>query len=238
MRKIEELTLEELKAAAGEEHADFLEEKAKSMLELVRGYESEQDYWFVKYYLAQSFSIFTMGAMAANINEHAWIRPDQEISDNLKKSVKGMLGEMLHKDLWTIFKDKEDLAIRLFGYGTHLVQTEMEETRKREEKEKEKRTDWTFVVYYLRKDRDGAYSGGASFMESEKEAYNLYDKKDKERGMLLMLMHVSPFLLPKVEKISNPEEFLLVASKHTEHCVMLRFNEEVMDFMHRNWKHH
>lgn len=233
MRKIEELTLEELKAAAGEEHADFMDEKAKGMLELVKKHETEQDYWFVKYYLAQSFAVFTMGAMAANINESAWIKPDQEISDSMKKSIKGMLGSTLSKDLWAIFKNKEELAIRLFGYGTHIVQIEMEKIRLEEERKKKERSDWTYVVYHLKNDGSGNYYGGASFTKSEKDANRLYDKMDRKKGMFLMMMHMSPSLLPKVENISNPEEFLLVAAKHKEHCVMIRFNEEVMDFLNR-----
>ena len=234
MRKIEDFTLDELKEVAGKDQADFMDEKAKDMLELVKKYESEQDYWFVKYYLAPSFAIFTLGAMAANMNENAWIKPDQEISDKMKKSVKGMIGSMLNKELLAIFKDKEELTIRLFAYGTHLVQSEMEEARKEEERLKAERVDWTYVVYYLKKDRSGAYSGGATFVKSETEADKLYNQKDKEKGILLMMLHVSPSLLPQVESINNPEEFLLIAAKQKEHCSMLRFNHEVVKFVERS----
>ena len=233
MSKFEDLTLDELKAAAGE-HADFLDEKAQAMLSMVKQYETEQDYRFVKYYQAPAFAIFTMGAMAANMNANAWIKPDQEISDSLKESVKGMLGTMMNKELYAIFKEREDLAVRLFGYGTHQVQTEMEEHRLQEEREKEKKADWTYAVVYLKRQRDGNYSGGASFTRYEKEAERLYEQKDKERGTILILMHVSPALSPLIEKLDDPGEFLVVASKHPEDCALLRFNKECIDFVERS----
>ena len=103
-----------------------------------------------------------------------------------------------------------------------------------EEKEKAKRINWTYVVYYLHKDRNGTYSGGASFLKSEIEADKMYSEKEKEKGTLLMMMHISPTLLPIVQKIENPEEFILIASKHKEDCVMIRFNDEVIDFLERD----
>lgn len=234
MRKIEDFTLDELKEVAGKDQADFMDEKAKDMLDLVKKYESEQDYWFVKYYLAPSFAIFTMGAMAANINENAWIKPDQEISDKMKKSVKGMIGSMLNKELLAIFKGKEELIVRLFAYGTHLVQSEMEEARKEEERLKAERADWTYVVIALKKNVDGGYTGGVAIAENEDAANEWFDKKDKEPGFLLILMHVSPHLKASLESINNPEELIIEASKHKEHCSMLRFNDAVMKFLDRN----
>lgn len=234
MRKIEDFTLDELKEVAGEEHASFMDEKAKDMLDMVKKYESEQDYWFVKYYLAPSFAIFTMGAMAANMSENAWIKPDQEISDKMKKSVKGMIGSMLNKELLAIFKGKEDLTVRLFAYGTHLVQSEMEEARKEEEKLKAERADWTYVVIALKKNVDGGYTGGVAIAESEDAANEWFDKKDKEPGFLLMLMHVSPCLKESLENINNPEELIIEAAKNKENCSMLRFNDEVVKFTNRH----
>lgn len=234
MKKIEDFTLDELKEVAGEEHASFMDEKAKDMLDLVKKYESEQDYWFVKYYLAPSFAIFTMGAMAANMNENAWIKPDQEISDKMKKSVKGMIGSMLNKELLAIFKDKEELTVRLFAYGTHLVQSEMEEARKEEERLKAERADWTYVVIALKKNVDGGYTGGVAIAESEDAANEWFDKKDKEPGFLLMLMHVSPYLKESLENINNPEELIIEAAKNKENCSMLRFNDEVVKFTNRH----
>ena len=234
MNKSEDVTLDDLKAAAGAEHADFMDKQVNNMLALVKEHESEQDYWFVKYYLTQSFAIFTMGAMAANINENAWIKPWEKTSMKLKQGTIGMLKTMVGKDVWELFKDKEDLAFNLFGYGTHQVQTDNMAARMEEEKEKAMRSDWTYVVYYLHKDINGAYSGGASFSKSEREAEKLYSEKEKEKGTLLMMLHISPALLPIVQKIDDPEEFILIASKHKESCVMLRFNDEVMDFLGRN----
>lgn len=234
MRKIEDFTLDELKEVAGKDQADFMDEKAKGMLDLVKKYESEQDYWFVKYYLAPSFAIFTLGAMAANINENAWIKPDQEISDKMKKSVKGMIGSMLNKELLAIFKGKEELTIRLFAYGTHLVQSEMEEAHKEEERLKAERADWTYVVIVLKKNADGGYTGGVAIAEDENAANEWFDKKDKEPGFLLMLMHVSPHLKASLESINNPEELIVEAAKNKEHCSMLRFNDAIMKFLDRN----
>ena len=234
MKKAEDVTLEDLKTAAGTEHADFMDKQVNNMLALVKEHESEQDYWFVKYYVAQSFAIFTMGAMAANINENAWIKPWEKTSIELKERTIEMLKTMVGKDVWDLFKDKENLAFHLFGYGTHQVQTDNMAARMEEEKEKAKRSDWTYVVYYLHKDKNEAYSGGASFLKYEIEADKLYSEKEKEKGTLLMMMHISPTLLPIVQKTDNPEEFILIASKHKEDCVMLRFNDEVIDFLGRN----
>ena len=234
MRKAEDITIDDLKTAAGTEHADFMDEQVNNMLALVKEHESEQDYWFVKYYLAQSFAIFTMGAMAANINEKAWIKPWEKTSMKLKESTIEMLKAMVSKEIWELFKDKEDLAFHLFGYGTHQVQTDQTAARMEEEKEKAKRINWTYVVYYLHKDKNGTYSGGASFLKSEIEADKMYSEKEKEKGTLLMMMHISPTLLPIVQKIENPEEFILIASKHKDDCVLLRFNDEVIDFLGHN----
>ena len=234
MRKAEDITIDDLKTAAGTEHADFMDEQVNNMLALVKEHESEQDYWFVKYYLAQSFAIFTMGAMAANINEKAWIKPWEKTSMKLKESTIEMLKAMVSKEIWELFKDKEDLAFHLFGYGTHQVQTDQTAARMEEEKEKAKRIDWTYAVFYLHKDRSGAYSGGVSFLKSEIEADKLYSEKEKEKGTLLMMMHISSALLSIVQKIEDPEEFILITSKHKDDCVLLRFNNEVIDFLGHN----
>ena len=234
MRKAEDITIDDLKTAAGTEHADFMDEQVNNMLALVKEHESEQDYWFVKYYLAQSFAIFTMGAMAANINEKAWIKPWEKTSMKLKESTIEMLKAMVSKEIWELFKDKEDLAFHLFGYGTHQVQTDQTAARMEEEKEKAKRIDWTYAVFYLHKDKNGTYSGGASFLKSEIEAAKLYSEKEKGKGTLLMMMHISQTLLPIVQKIEDPEEFILITSKHKDDCVLLRFNDEVIDFLGHN----
>ena len=119
MKKNEDITLDDMKSEADIECSGFIDEQVNNMLTIVKQYESENDYWFTKYYQIPSFCFFTLGAMAACEDDNIWIKPWEEIPEHVKTGTIKLLESTINKDVWNLFKDKKDLAFRLFGYGTH-----------------------------------------------------------------------------------------------------------------------
>lgn len=230
MGEFEDNTLDDIKKHADEDTAEFIDQKSNEMLELVKQYESEQDYWFVYYYLAQSFSMFTLGATAANINEDLWIEPGKEYSKSYKARIIKILKSMSRDEIWDIFKGREELACRLFGYGTHLVHTEMEKYKKEEEKKSAKRKDWTYTVLTFTKKEGQYYSADLYFSETLEDADRWFEYKNRDSESIILLLHVSPkmkFLLDRAEKTKNLTELLIDNRKQ---CSIIRQNERSMEF--------
>lgn len=119
--KIREIEMDELKDIPGGPSSKFLDETANDMLKFVEHYESKEDYWFVKYYEAACFTVFSMGAFANLEGNRFWIDPDKPIDEDRKKKVMNLLSTMISKDIWNTFKGREELAFRIFAYGTHYV---------------------------------------------------------------------------------------------------------------------
>lgn len=231
MGKFEDNTLDDIKKHANEDTAEFIDQMSNEMLELVKQYESEQDYWFVYYYLAQSFSMFTLGATAANINEDFWIEPGKEYSKTFKARVIKMLKEMSCDEVWDIFKDREDLACRLFGYGTHLVHAEIEEYKKEEEKKSAERKDWTYTVLTFTKEEGRYYSSNLYFSETLEDADRWFEYKDRNSESIILLLYISPnmkLLLDRVEKNKNLTDILI---DNRDQCSIIRQNERSMEFL-------
>ena len=234
MKKKEDFTLDDLKAVADKETAGFMEEQAKNMLAWVKEYESEEDYWFVKYYLAPCFSVFILGAMAVNINEEIWFKPQEEVSEELKSQTIDIIKTSLPEEIQNIFEGRDDLLFRLFAYGTHQVQSEMEEFYKEQEKGNTKCSGWSYMMIALIKKKDGSYLGKVYFSKIEKEVNEWFDNKDKQGDWLLMMMRVSPKLEAILENTEKTEKLLYTAVEHKEHCRLLRNNENVLELLGRN----
>ena len=128
-KPINEVDIDDMKSGTDEHTARVIEEKSNKLLEIVKEYETEENYWFVKYYLSQCFAIFTMGGMSACMNENAWIKPDEEIDEAMKKNILNLIANFINKELLAIFDGHEDLLVRIFGYGTHCAQMDFQEAR-------------------------------------------------------------------------------------------------------------
>lgn len=127
---IREIEMDELKEKVDGTTSAFMDESLKDMLRFVEHCESKEDYWFVKYYEAACFAIFTMGAFVNLENNRFWINLDKPIDEERKKNVMNLLSTMISKDIWNTFKGREELAFRIFAYGTHYVREDEEKQGK------------------------------------------------------------------------------------------------------------
>lgn len=127
IKPIKEIDIDDMKALTDDDTANLIEEKSGKLLALVKEYETEENYWFVKYYLSQSFGVFTMGGMLVCINENVWIKPGDEIDETLKRLILDKVKRIVHKDIQEIFEGHEDLMVRIFGYGTHCAQLDLQQ---------------------------------------------------------------------------------------------------------------
>ena len=127
IKPIKEIDIDDMKALTDDDTANLIEEKSGKLLALVKEYETEEKYWFVKYYLSQSFGVFTMGGMLVCINENVWIKPGDEIDETLKRLILDKVKRIVHKDIQEIFEGHEDLMVRIFGYGTPCAQLDLQQ---------------------------------------------------------------------------------------------------------------
>ena len=230
MRDFENVTLDDMKSGVNEQIGGFMDEKTSNMLSLVKEHESEQDYWFVKYYLMPSFCIFTMGGMAAQINENAWIKPWEGVSEDLKEQTIDMLKDMTNEDMWKLFKGREELAFRLFAYGTHQAQLDRQE----EEQKKAARKDWSYVVITFIEKGDEIYSCEIRIVETEERAKQIYDEADIENDYMTIMLHVSPHAKELFSEVKSVTDIPSVLHGNSDKCIPIHVNDKLMDFLLRN----
>lgn len=230
MRDFENITLDDMKSGVNEQIGGFMDEQTNNMLSLVKEHESEQDYWFVKYYLVPSFSIFTLGGMATLINENAWIKPWEGVSEDLKEQTIDMLKDMANEDMWKLFKGREELAFRLFAYGTHQAQSDKQE----EERRKAERKDWSYAVITFTGKDDEIHSCEIRIVETEERAKQLYDEADIENDNMAVMLHVSPHAKELLSEVKNVIDIPSILNGNSDKCIPIHVNDKLMDFLQRN----
>ena len=230
MKDFENVTLDDMKSGVNEQIGGFMDEQTNNMLSLVKEHESEQDYWFVKYYLMPSFCIFTMGGMAAQINENAWIKPWEGVSEDLKEQTIDMLKDMTNKDMWELFKGREELAFRLFAYGTHQAQLGKQE----EERKKSARKDWSYAVITFAGKDDKIHSCEMRVVETEERAKQIYDKADMENDDMAIMLHVHPHVKELLGEVKNAIDVLSILNGNSDKCIPIHVNDKLMDFLQGN----
>lgn len=118
---IREIDMDEVRDKVDDSTSEVVDETLNDMLRFVQHYESKEDYWFVKYYEAACFCVFTLGCTANLFGNRFWINPNEPEDPKRKKKVLKFLSFLISKDIWSTFKGREDLAYRIFAYGTHYV---------------------------------------------------------------------------------------------------------------------
>lgn len=226
MKKVEELDLNDFKSQTDEKTAGFMDEQAEKMLALVKQYETEENFWFVKYYIAQAFSIFITGAMAVQVGEDIWFNPDEGFTEDMKRKTVGFIKDMYNKDLTSLFEGREDLMFHLFAYGTHQANLERLEDLEKERQKEIERADWGYLISCMYdKGVSGTY-GGMYFATSRKSAEEWFEKKDKEGGTSLVMFRISPYLKGLIDGIERAEDALCAIASNEGHFEILRVNEK------------
>ena len=226
MKKVEELDLNDFKSLTDERTAGFMDEQVEKMLALVKQYETDEDFWFVKYYTAQAFSIFVSGAMAAQVDENIWFNPDEGFLEDMKRKTIGFIKDIYSKDLMSLFEGKEELMFRLFAYGTHQENLDKLEYQEKERQKGIERADWSYLISCMYdKGTNGTY-GGMYFAASKESAEEWFDKKDKEDGVTLVMFRVSPYLKGLIDRTERAEDAFRTIASNEGHFEILRVNEK------------
>ena len=116
--------LDEIKEACDEHTSSMIDEAANDMLKFVQRYDSQEDCEFCKKNEAVCFGVFAMGGEAYLNDKRFWVNPEDPVASNYKEYIIDMLASTISKDFWNTFIGHEELAFRLFLYGTHYIREE------------------------------------------------------------------------------------------------------------------
>ena len=101
--RIREIDMDEIRYKVDSETSEFMDNTLNDMMRFVEHYESKEDYWFVKYYEAACYCVFTMGAVANLEGNRFWINPEEPVDPERKKNVMELLSTMISKEIWNTF---------------------------------------------------------------------------------------------------------------------------------------
>ena len=120
MKRHEYADIDEIKEDQNEATLQFIDMELAKMHNLVQQFETQEDYWFVKYYEPACFSIFTPGIVTAKeLDDLCWMAPDQIIDKEKIETALEFLKCFLKEEIWALFQGREELVFRLFKYGTY-----------------------------------------------------------------------------------------------------------------------
>ena len=120
----EKVELDEIKEVCDEQTSSMIDETVSDMLKFVQRYDSKEDYEFCKKHEATCFSVFTMGGVAYQNDNRFWVNPEEPVDPDYKDYIIDMLSSMISQDIWNTFIGHEELAFRVFLYGTHYIREE------------------------------------------------------------------------------------------------------------------
>lgn len=122
-KNVKEIDMDDIREGVGEQLTGFLNERCEILMNHIQNTETNEDYWFAKYYEAACFSLFTIGIMINIQGVHLWLKPDTELTEEQEEGLQNCLKETLNEEVWGIFAGHEKLAIRIFSFGTHYFHT-------------------------------------------------------------------------------------------------------------------
>ena len=122
--KTRELELDEIKDACDEHTSSMTDEAANYMLKFVQRYDSQEDYEFCKKNKAVCFGVFAMGGEAYLNDKRFWVNPEEPVNPDYQEYIINTLASTISKDFWNTFIGHEELAFRIFLYGTHYIREE------------------------------------------------------------------------------------------------------------------
>ena len=122
--KTREVELDEIKEVCDEQTSSMIDETVSDMLKFVQRYDSKEDYEFCKKHEATCFGVFTMGGVAYQNDSRFWVNPEEPVDPDYIEYIIDMLSSMISKDIWDTFIGHEELAFRIFLYGTHYIREE------------------------------------------------------------------------------------------------------------------
>ena len=122
--KTREVELDEIKEVCDEQTSSMIDETVSDMLKFVQRYDSKEDYEFCQKHEAICFGVFTMGGVAYQNDNRFWVNPEEPVDPDYKEYIIDMLSSMISQDIWNTFTGHEELAFRVFLYGTHYIREE------------------------------------------------------------------------------------------------------------------
>ena len=221
MKSFKDIDLDDLKVGINEQYANFMDQQYANMLSFVKQYESENDFWFVNYYAAQSFTIFVLGGMAANLNEKLWINPEEAKKYPLKDEIMNIIKMQANKDIWEIFNGREYLTYKLFAYGTHQVQSEAKEEQERAAK----KTSWSYSVMVFTKEKEPLELKCIDIIESKELADRRYEMLSKGKELIVIEFQISPYMKGLLEARPKADSIYETIIKNIEHIEIVRYTD-------------